>query len=145
MVVAAGGVEPAFRGPFLPLLRHDAGGVRLVAERDLEHLRRRRHFEVKRQVELATQPRNIVVGDVPPVLAQVGGNAVGTRLGGQMGRAHGIRMQPAAGIPDRRHVIDVDAQAEIGRRWCLRCLKFGHWSGSRLLPPDNSPSGMLAI
>ena len=48
MVVLPGGVEPALGGPLLALLGDDAGGVRAVAQRDLEHLLGRRHLEVER-------------------------------------------------------------------------------------------------
>ncbi len=43
VVVLTGGVEPALGGPLLALLRHDAGGVRPVAQRDADHLLGRRH------------------------------------------------------------------------------------------------------
>ena len=52
MVVPSGSIEPAFGGPLLTPLRHDAGGVRSVAERDRQHLVGRRHFKVERQCDL---------------------------------------------------------------------------------------------
>ena len=82
----AGGVEPAFGRALLALLGNDAGGVRPVRERDLEHLLGRRHLQVQRQVDLGHQPVDVVVGDVPPVLAQVRGDAVGAGLGGDDAR-----------------------------------------------------------
>ena len=41
-------VEPALGRPLLALLGHDAGGVRAVAERDIDHLLGRRHLEIER-------------------------------------------------------------------------------------------------
>ena len=72
-----GGIEPALGGPLLALFGDDAGGVRAVGERDRQHLLGRRHLQVQRQVDLGHQPVDVVVGDVAPVLAQVGGDAVG--------------------------------------------------------------------
>ena len=48
LVILAGGVEPAFCGSFLAFLGDDAGGVRLVAEGDGQHLLGRRHLEIER-------------------------------------------------------------------------------------------------
>ena len=50
-------------------------------KRDRQHLLGRRHFEVQRQVDLGHQPVDVGVGDVAPVLAQMGGDAVGAGLG----------------------------------------------------------------
>ena len=81
MIVLAGGVEPALGGALLALFGDDAGGVRRWRSAIAEHLLGRRHFEVQRQVDLGHQPVDVVVGDVAPVLAQMGGDAVGAGLG----------------------------------------------------------------
>ena len=81
VIVLPRGVEPALGGALLALLGDDAGGVRLMAKRDGEHLLGRRHFEVQRQVDLGHQPVDVVVGDVAAVFAQVRGDAVGAGLG----------------------------------------------------------------
>ena len=47
-----------------------------------------------------------------PVLAQVGGDAVGAGIGDELRRAHRIGMVAAARVPDRRDVVDVDAEAQ---------------------------------
>src|SRR5690606_510940 len=52
VVVPAAGVEAALRRALLAALRHDAGGMRAVAQRDRQHLLGRRHFEVERQRDL---------------------------------------------------------------------------------------------
>ena len=121
LIVLAGGVEAALGGALLALLGDDAGGVRAVGERDAEHLLGRRHFEVQRDFELRHQRVDIGVGDVAPVLAQMGGDAVGARLGRGEGGADRIGMRAAARVPDRRDMVDIDAEAE-------RC------GGSRRLP-----------
>ena len=53
-----------------------------------------------------------MIGDMPPVLAQVGRDAVGPRLGRHDRRAHGIGMWAAARIPDGRDMIDIDAETQ---------------------------------
>ena len=56
VIVAAGRVEAAFGGALLAPLRHEAGGVRPMPERDRQHLVGRRHLEVERQRDLVHQP-----------------------------------------------------------------------------------------
>jgi hypothetical protein len=53
---------------------------------------------------------------MPAVLAQVCGDAVRARCDGEMGRAQGIGVPAAAGVADGGDVIDVDAEAQVGRR-----------------------------
>ena len=84
----------------------------LVAQRDRQHLLGRRHFEVQRQAISADQAVDVLVGDVAAVLAQMGGDAVGTGLGGEQAGAHGIGIAGAARVPDRRDMVDIDAEAE---------------------------------
>ena len=112
MIVLPGGVEAALGGALLALFGDDAGGVGPVGERDREHFLGRRHLEVQRQVDLGHQPVDVAVGDVAPVLAQVGGDAVGAGRGGGMGRAHRVGMIAAARVPDGRDMVDIDAEAE---------------------------------
>ena len=109
MIVLAGGVESAFRRALLALFRDDAGGVRAVGEGDRQHLLGRRHLEVQRQVDLGHQPVDVVVGDMPPVLAEMGGDAVGAGRRGHDRRPNRVGMIAAARVPNRRDVVDVDA------------------------------------
>ena len=105
-------VDAAFGGALLALLRHDAGGMRPVLERDGQHLVGRRHFQIERNVQLARQPRDVVVGDMAAILAQMRGDAVGAgRLRQQRG-AHRIGIVAAARIAHGRDMIDIDAEAE---------------------------------
>ena len=115
VVVLAGGVEPALGGPLLALFRDDAGGMRAVAQRDLEHLLGRRHLQVQRQVELGHQPGDVGVGDVAAVLAQVRGDPVGAGLGGEQAARDRVGMLAAARVADRRDMVDVDAEAKFAR------------------------------
>jgi hypothetical protein len=52
---------------------------------------------------------------VAAVLAQVGGDAVGAGRDRLMRGAQGIGVTAAAGVADGRHVIDVDAEAQMPR------------------------------
>jgi len=124
VIVLAGGVEPALGGPLLALFGDDAGGMGAVGKRDFEHLLGRRHFEVERDFEAFHQGIDIGVGDVAPILAQVGGDAVGARFGRGEGGADRIGMRAAARVPDRRDMVDIDAQAKGGGHATLRLPGF---------------------
>ena len=114
-VVACSDIETALGGALLTLFRHQADRMRLVAQGDVEHFRRCRHFQIERQVDLGHQPVDIRVADMATVFAQVRGDPVGACLRRLPGRAHGIRMIAAPGVPDRGHVIDIDAETNAHR------------------------------
>ena len=111
---AARDVEPALGGALLAALRHQAGGMRPRLDRDRDHLVGRRHFEVERLGDLRLEARDVVVADVPAILAQMRGDAVGAGLDRELRRLHGIGMRPAARVADGRNVIDVHAEAQMG-------------------------------
>ena len=115
MVLPAHDIEPAFGGLLLALLGHQAAGVRHVAQRDGQHLLGRRHLEVEGPRQLALETGDVGIGDVAPILAQMRGDAVGAGLDGQMRGAQGIGVPAAARVADGGDVIDVDAEAEVGR------------------------------
>ena len=132
VIVPAGGVEPAFGGHLLAPLGDDAGGVRTVAKGEPNHLLGRRHLEVQRQSDRSDQPGDVVVDDVAPVLAQMGGDPVGSGSLGDLGGADRIRVDPAARVADRRDMVDVDSKAKgpghalpsTSLRICLRLPGF---------------------
>ena len=124
MIVLAGCVEPTFGRALLAPLGDDAGGVGPVAKSDLEHLLGRCHLEVQRQVDLGHQPVDVLVGDVPPVLAQVRGDAVGAGAGGDVCGAHRVGMIAAARVPDRRDMVDIDAEAKASAQAAARLPGF---------------------
>ena len=112
MIVEAGRVEPALGGALLAPLGDDAGRVRLMRQSDRKHLLGRRHLEIQRQVDLVHEPVDVAVRDVPPVFAEVGGDAVGAGLCSHDRRSNRIGMVAAARVPDGRDVVDIDAEAE---------------------------------
>ena len=113
MVLAAHHIEPALGRLLLALLRHQAAGMRHVPQRDGEHLVGGGHLEIERPRQLALEAGDVGIGDVAAVLAQVGGDAVGAGLDRQMRGAQRIGMAAAAGVADGRHVVDVDAEAQM--------------------------------
>jgi hypothetical protein len=50
---------------------------------------------------------------MPPVFAQMRRNAVAADLCDNLRRAHRIGMVAAARVPDRRDMVDIDAEAEV--------------------------------
>ena len=113
VIVLARGVETALGRPLLALLRHDAGRMRLVLQRDADHLGRGGHLEIERDLELAHQPVDVGVDDVPAILAQVRGDAVGAGCGGDQGRAQRIGELAATRVADGGDVIDVHAETQL--------------------------------
>ena len=53
---------------------------------------------------------------MPPVLAQMGGDAIGPGAGGQQPGADRVGIAGAARVADGRDMVDVDAQAEATRQ-----------------------------
>ena len=88
-VLLARDLEAALGGALLAALGDDADGVRPVAERDRLHLGGRGHLEVQGQRQRGHQRRDVGVGDVAAVLAQVRGDAVGAGGLGELGGAQG--------------------------------------------------------
>ena len=78
---------------------------------EADHLGGRRHLEIERHEELPLEAPHIRIADVAPVLAEMGGDAVGPRQDSHVGGPDRVRMDAAAGIPDGCDVIDVDAEA----------------------------------
>ena len=108
-----GGVDPALGRPLLALLGHDARRVRTVLQRDREHLVGRGHLQVERHGQAGRQPRDIVVGDVAAILAQMRGDAVRPRLDRQQRRPHRIGIPRPARVAHRRDVIDIHPKPQV--------------------------------
>ena len=116
--------------------------MRAVIKRDRQHLGGHRHFEIERRELGGGQPGDVVVADMTAVLAEMRGDVVGARLDRELRRAQRVGIAPAPRIAQRRHVIDVDAEADRRRRSrtlraVLRLRVIGAPSASR---PDLSSS-----
>ena len=101
-------------------MRTDAGG-------DGDHLRGRGHFEVEGHEELALQPLDILSRICRLVLAQMRGDAVGPREHRRMRGPDRVRLaSSAAGVPQGRDVVDVDAEADgVGEGMALFLADLG--------------------
>jgi hypothetical protein len=106
----AGGIEAAFGGAFLPSLGDKTGGVGAHLSRDHHHLGRRRHFKIERFGDALLQPSDIVIDNVPAILAQMRGNAVGAGRNRDFRGLDGVGMTPAPRVPHGGDVVDVDAK-----------------------------------
>ena len=87
--------------------------MRLGLDGDRRHLPRRGHFQVERLGNVRLEACDVVVADMAAVLAQMRGDAVGSRRDRDPRRLDGIGMLPAARVAHSCHVIDVDAEAKI--------------------------------
>ena len=80
--------------------------------RDRQHLVGGRHLQVEDAAHGLAQHAHVAVLDVPPVLAQVHGDAVGARQLAQRRRRHGVGIAGAALLAQRGDVIDVDVKPD---------------------------------
>src|ERR1700728_4372455 len=127
----AGDIEPAFGGTLLAPFGNDASRVRAYYARDLDHVARRRHFEVQWPGETRLQAHDVVIDDVTAILAQMRGDPVGAGRDRDLGGPYRIGMPAAARIAHGRDVIDVDAETDRRRsRWHDKDLRPG-WSNAR--------------
>ena len=110
MIVLAGRIEPAFRRDLFAPLGHKADSMRLRGERDRQHLVRRGHFEIDRDMDRAGHALQVVFIDVAAILAHVQRHAISARCLRDARRAHGIGIFAAARVTDRRDMIDVHAE-----------------------------------
>ena len=68
------------------------------------------HLEVERAAHRLAQHAHVAVLDVPAILAQVDGDAVGARELAQRSRPHRVGVARAACLPQRRDVVDVHVE-----------------------------------
>src|SRR4249919_788893 len=112
LVVLPSSIQSALGGSLLALLRDDAGRMGFVGKSNRQHLLGCRHLEVQWQVDLGHQPVDILVSDVPAVLAKMSRDAIGAGARSLMRGPDRVGVRPAARVPDRRDMIDVDAETQ---------------------------------
>ena len=83
-----------------------------MRQRDAQHFLGCGHFQVERQVGRILDAAQVIVADMAAILAQMGGDAVAAGAGDDLRRAHRIGMISAARVADRRHMVDIHAQAQ---------------------------------
>ena len=113
MIVAADNIETTLGRALLAPLGHEAGRMRLHRQSHIEHLDRGCHLEIQRFSDVGLEALHIVVADMAAVFAQMRGNAVSAGFDRNKGRAQRVRNRAAARIPQRRHMIDIDAKPQM--------------------------------
>jgi hypothetical protein len=113
-------IQAALGGDFLARFRHQAAILRQHLLRDADHLLGHRHFQIHAGLQRLAHDRDVPILDVPPILAQVQGDAVRARLLRQQRRIQGIGIAPAARLAQGRHVIDIHAERDA-------CQQDGHF------------------
>jgi len=83
---------------------------------DADHLGSARHFEIQYGGDAPRQSLDVVVLNVAPVLSEVSGDPIRAGLLAEQSCGDRIGLGGATRLPDRRHVIDIDVQALMGRK-----------------------------
>ena len=116
-------VEAALGCHLLTSFRHKCDLVRPQAFGDRKHCVGARQLEVQGHVELFAQTFDIVVLNVPTVLAQMRGDPVRARRHTRVCGDHGVRLVGPACLTNRRDVVNVDVESQrsgggqAGGRW----------------------------
>ena len=111
-VKASSRVEASFGGDLLTPLGHHAAGMRQRHDRKRGHFLSSGHFEIERRGHLGLQPPDIIVADVPPVLAQMRRYAIRSGLNREFGGANWIGAKAAPCVPEGCDVIDIQAKPD---------------------------------
>jgi hypothetical protein len=108
-------VQPALGRDLLATLRDEGDLMGSQPLGDSQHLVAAGHLEVEHGTDAPCQTLDVVVLNVPTVLAEMGRDAVGASALTDSGRFDGVRLGAAARLSDRRDVIDVDIEALIAK------------------------------
>ena len=128
-------IEPALRGELFRPLGHQGHLVRARAAGDGDHLVARRHLEVQLAAHRSAQALEVAVLDVPPVAAQVNGDAGGTGGLGDRGRLDRIRIVAAPRLAQGGDMVDVDR--ELQRGCGHRAVPISCWMASASVPASS--------
>ena len=116
-------VQAALGGELLAPLRDQAavGGTHPAGDGD--HCRGRRQLQVHARLQGVAEQLDVALLDVPAVLPQVQGDAVGPGLLGHQGGLNRLRVTGTAGLANGRDVVDVDPEEDLAdgfmRHGCL--------------------------
>ena len=114
-----GHIQPAFGRALLALFRHQAAGVGANLERQRQHFGRRRHLEIERQRHFRLQATHIRIPNMAAILAQMGGDAIRSRLRRQLRRRHRARMHPTPRIAQGGHMVNIHAKPHSSCVFCF--------------------------
>jgi len=101
-------IQASLGGQFFALLRDEAGIGRPQALGKRDHRWRDGHLQIYFGLDFVPQAFDIVLLNVPPILAQMYGNSIGAGFLGKQRRFHRIRIFSEPGLAHRRHVIDIN-------------------------------------
>ncbi len=107
-----GDVESTLSGELGAFLRDEAAILRAHVACHSQHRVGGCHLQVHARLQGRAHAGDVVVLDVPPILAQVQRYAVGARLLRDERGKQGIRERRATYLPQRGDVVDVDAEAQ---------------------------------
>ena len=107
-------VEPTLGRDFLSPLRDEGNLERPVTFGDEEHLRGVRHLQIEHGFHGRHQTLDVVVLDVAPVFAQMGGNAVCAGAFALEGGGDGIGFVGASRLSKCGDMVDVYVQSLVG-------------------------------
>jgi len=107
-------VKPALGGDFVSALRHQHGHFRRERGGDAHHLVGGRHLQIELDMREFAKPPDIRILDMPAILAQMHGDAVGTAQMRFDCRPDGVRLIGAASLPNRGNVVDIDTEFDHG-------------------------------
>ena len=100
-------IETAFSCDLTRIFRHQRNGVRSGTHRDLDHLLRRRHLDVKIRCHDRPQQLDVAVLDMASVLAQMYGYSVRTGLLTYYSSGNNARLDSLAGFANCCNVVDI--------------------------------------
>ena len=101
-------VQAALRGDLLTPLGHERHLVGTNSPGDRQHFVRERHLEIDDAAHRLGQPLDIVVLDVPPILAKVGGDPVCPGVLANRRSDDRVRVHAAARLTECGDMIHVD-------------------------------------
>ena len=107
--------QTALGRQFLAFFGDDANGMGFVAQGNRLHFRCRRHLEIQRHFQNFHQTVDVGIRNMPPVFAQVGGDAVGACVFGQFGRAQRVRIASATCVAHCGDVINVNPKPQLAQ------------------------------
>lgn len=120
-----GEIQTALSRDFLASFWNKSHLVRTYALSDCHHLRHACELQIEKSTHVAAQTLDVVVLDVPAVLAQVRGDAISSGFQARSRGGDRIRLAPAASLTQRRDVIDVDVEALMSCSHYRSGLRFG--------------------
>src|SRR5882724_4121120 len=137
-------IETAFGRNFLPFFWHETDLVRHDAERHVNDLLSVAHLEIQFRHDVCTEPFDVAILDVAAIRAQMGDDSAGTSTLANTRRHQWIRLgifgfrhRGVTRLTQRRHMIDIDSQAQTTHLIAPNRTQPVSLSKLEKLPPKN--------